>query len=262
MTSPVFRRFFVPVVMALALALAAPSIPQAAIYVGSLNCLRLGHNHPAGADQANKKIQIRNRCAMNNVTLLQEVMVTSEVANVRPNGYSSQVSALKGPSTYKEAYGFVYNVSTTGSMIDYTGSGFDRPPSGLRFWTGAKWVWLVNYHAAFDATPNANEIQNLHHVYNHYKGRNSVNSVIIGGDFNRVATSSYFNNLKNTGCSSIQPDVATTINSSCAWASRYDHFAWDSSLTTVTNANRGSLSDVCYWRNNVSDHAPIFCYVY
>ena len=39
--------------------------------------------------------------------------VTSEMANVTPGGYFYKVSGLKGKTTYKEAYGFVYNIWRT-----------------------------------------------------------------------------------------------------------------------------------------------------
>jgi len=232
----------------------------AAIWLGSQNCFRLGQNHPSGASQSNKKAQLKTNFAANNMNLLQEVMVTSEVANVAPSGYYTKVSGLKGTSSYSEAYGFVYNATISGGIVDYSSSSFSRPPSGLLTWSGSGYFWAVNYHAAFDATPNATEIQLLNNVYTYYKGRSGVNSVIIGGDFNRTATSSYFNNLKNAGCSSISPNVATSLNASGAYASPYDHFAWNPSLTSISGAYREENEPV-YWRNNVSDHVGIYARV-
>lgn len=238
----------------------AANVATAAIWLGSQNCLRLGNNYPSGASQTNKKTVLKNQFATNNANLLQEVMVTSEVANVTPGGFYYKVSALKGSSSYKEAYGFVYNVSASGGIVDYSSSTFSRPPSGLLLWTGSSYAWMVNYHAAFDATPNATEIQALNNVYTYYRGRSGVNSVIIGGDYNRTATSSYFNNLKNAGCGNIQPNVSTSINSSGAYANPYDHFAWSSTYSTVSSASREEIDPV-YWVKNISDHAGIYCYV-
>lgn len=263
MTLTALRRTIVSIALALAFALAATSNAHAGIWLGSLNCYRLGHNYPSGANQTTKKTMIRDFCATNNVTILQEVMVTSEVANVKPGGYFSMVSALKGSGSYFEAYGFVYNATVTGAINNYTSASvgsFSRPPSGVRYWTGAAYCWVVNYHAAFDAAPNATEIQLLDTVYNFFKNKNSVIDVVMGGDYNRTATSSYFNNLKATGCNQIAPNVNTTINTSCGYASPYDHFAWNPTYTSVSSAGIVSVN-ACDWRNMVSDHAPVRCYI-
>lgn len=232
----------------------------AGIWLGSQNCLRLGNNLPSGANQTSKKTTLKNQFATNNFNLLQEVMVTTEVANVKPSGFYSAVSGLKGKTSYKEAYGFVYNTSVSGGVDNYSNSTFDRPPSAMLAWTGSDYCWMVNYHAAFDSTPNATEIKALNQVYNNYRGKSGKNDVIIAGDFNRTATSSYFNNLKNAGCGNIQPNSKTSINSSGVYANPYDHFCWSSTYTSVSSVGLESIDPV-YWVKNISDHVGIYCYV-
>jgi len=249
------------VALAVGTSLTLTSHTDAGIWIGSANCLHLGQNDPSGADQNNKKTQLKNIFVQNSQNMLQEVMVTSEMPNVTPSGYYYKVSALKGSSSYKEAYGFVYKTSVSGGIVDFTGTGYERPPSGLLTWTGSAYQWCVNYHAVFDATPNAQEIQKLNTVYTFYKGRSSVNGVVIAGDFNRTGTSSYFNNLKNTGCNQILPNVATSINSSGSYVNPYDHFCWNPTYTTINYPSREEIDPV-YWRANVSDHAPIYGLLY
>lgn len=257
------RPLFLVIVAAMAICLAGHAF--AGIWLGSFNVLRLGQNWPSGADQVNKRNEIRQVCQTNHVTLLQEVMKTSEVGMVTPGGWYSKVSGVKGPTSYKEAYGFVYHssVSVYGNIVDLPSTTtYDREPSAVIAWTGGRWAWLVNYHAAFSATPNRREIEALDTVYNFFRTYYGNHATVIGGDFNRVATSSYFNNLKNAGATQIQPDVATTINTSGQWASRYDHFAWNPNTISVSNTGRDTISNLLYWRNNVSDHAPIYCYIH
>ena len=249
------------VTAALTLGLACITVPStASIWIGSQNCLHLGQNDPSGANQASKKTTLKNQFATNKVNTLQEVMVTSEVANVTPGSYFYKVSGLKGNTSYKEAYGFVYSVTASGSIVDYTGAGFERPPSGLLLYTVSSYAWFVDYHATFDASPNALEIQALNAVYNFYKGRSSVNSVYICGDYNRTATSTYFNNLKATGCNSILPNDLTSINSTGGWANPYDHFCWNPTYSTAGGPARESIDPVT-WRTTVSDHAGIYMWV-
>lgn len=248
---------------AIAAALALVIAPvSAGWWIGSQNTLHLGYNEPAGKT-ATKLAQLKTQNAGNSVNMLQEVMKTSEVANVVPGGYVYQVSALKGPSTYKEAYAFVYKstVSQSGGLVNYPEASMDREPSGMCFWTGSAWVWCVNYHAPFDSAKLNTELPQMTTVANWFKARTSgVNDVLVGGDWNRAGTHANFNSLKSAGYTQVLPDVATSINTSGAWANAYDHFVWNPSNTSVTTWRREEV-DPAYWRANVSDHGGIYTWL-
>ena len=55
----------------------------------------------------------------------------------------------------------------------------------------------------------------------------------------------------------------TSINASCAFASRYDHFWMQNSYVTEYSASgRDYIANMCTFRNGVSDHAPIYLSLY
>jgi hypothetical protein len=251
-----------PTLLALGFAVAAVAPISAGIYLGSSNTLHLGYDEPAGKT-ATKHAELMAIYETNHVNMLQEVMKTdaATINAVKPGGYVYQVTALQGPSTYKEAYAWVYSASTTGSVVKYPSGTWDRAPHGFRVWTGSNYVWTVNYHAPFDSTKMNTEIPAMAAVYTYFRDyTTSTNDVVIGGDWNRSATHANFTNLKDAGCTKIEPNVATSINTSGAWASAYDHFVWNPTNTSVTGAAREAV-DPAYWRANVSDHAPIYCWI-
>ncbi len=258
---PATGRIFRP---ALAAAFALAMVPvSAGWWLGSQNTLHLGYDEPAGKT-ATKKTELKNQFATNSVNLVQEVMKTNEMPNVTPGSYVYKVSALKGPSTYKEAYGFVYASSvsiTAAGLVDYAEAGMDREPSGVCFWTGSSWCWALSYHCPFETAKMNFEIPYMATVYNWYKGYYSnVNDVVIGGDWNRAATHANFDTLEAAGCTKNEPNVLTSINTSGAWASAYDHFVWNPTNTSGSSAAREAVDPV-YWRANVSDHAGVYMWV-
>lgn len=253
-------RLLIPALVAGMLAIGTNQA-HAYLWFGSQNCLHLGYNEPSGADQANKKTTLKNQFATNHVNVIQEVMKTAEMANVTPGGYVYKVSALKGPSTYLEAYGFIYqsSYSLSGGLYNYPEAGMDREPSAICLWTGTSYVWFVDLHLTFTTAANRTaEMTTMKSVYTYFKGyKSGVNDVIIGGDWNTAATHSDFNPLKSAGCTSILPDIETSLNSSGGYASKYDHFVWNPTYTSCASAARESVDPV-YWRANISDHVGVY----
>src|SRR5690606_19121674 len=88
--------------------------------------------------------------------------------------------------------------------------------------------------------------------------------VILVGDHNRDADSPWWTSL-----TSLSPTVEykvneyTSINTSCGYASRYDHF-WlqPAYVTEYSSSGRDYIADMCAFRNNLSDHAPIYLRLY
>ena len=91
----------------------------------------------------------------------------------------------------------------------------------------------------------------------------SDQDVILLGDHNRDATSPWWSTLigQSPAVGNKVNDL-TSINTSCAFASAYDHFWFQSSyVTEFSSAGRDYIADMCAFRN-VSDHAPIFLSLY
>lgn len=251
----------------------AASTADAGIWLGSQNVLRLGQNFPySNVSQSNRQNIIRDQNAWNNMNLLQEVMASANIGSVTPGGFSYKASAEKGNSSYKEKYVFVYNNYVYGGIWDTPENGSLREPSGVIAWTGSEYAWFVNVH-----TSPSNlrfEVEKLDEAYDYYKSiYGSAYGVIIGGDLNRNGNSSYYNQIKAKGANQILPDVPTTIyqrsqSDTAAYTSnRYDHFIWNPSDVTITSTTRddytiNAVGGVNYWRDNVSDHAGIYGYVY
>ena len=55
----------------------------------------------------------------------------------------------------------------------------------------------------------------------------------------------------------------TSINTSCAFASAYDHFWYQASYVSEYSASgRDYIADMCTFRNGLSDHAPVYISFY
>jgi hypothetical protein len=88
--------------------------------------------------------------------------------------------------------------------------------------------------------------------------------VILVGDHNREATSPWWANLTAvTPAVSYRVNELTSINTSCAFASAYDHFWMQSSyVTEYSTSGRDYIASMCTFRNGVSDHAPVYLSLY
>lgn len=215
------------------------------------------------------------------VAFLQEVMYSSSLPSLcsalsAVSGYSwsYRVTAAVGRSSYKERYAVVYRTDRVSILNDYlyydSGDRFEREPQVVRLrhkQTNADYTF-INWHTVFGSTSQRQaEIQAIADVFADVQSDTSSDQdVILLGDHNRDATSGYWNNLKSTAY--VSPQVSykvnsqTSINSSCAFASKYDHFWMQTSyVTEYSSSGRDYIGNMCSFRN-YSDHAPIWLKLY
>ncbi|MEQ8821814.1 MAG: deoxyribonuclease I [Sumerlaeia bacterium] len=282
-----FSRSFVFTLL-LALALGLPSFTQAGAYmrVVSWNARHMGWSGETNwSGYANQVWQdygtsssASNGC---DVILLQEVMYTSSAASFTSAlssasgvSWSYSCSALLGRSSYKEYYAVVYRTDrvTLLSSTTYSDSGdkYEREPQIVKIRdksTSADYTF-INWHTIWGTSSQRQaEIANIPTVFNSVQnGSTADEDVILLGDHNASATSSWWANLKST--SYVSPVVSykvndlTTLNSSCAFASAYDHFWYQASyVTEYSSSGRDYIASMCTFYN-LSDHAPVFLKLY
>ncbi|TXH73735.1 MAG: hypothetical protein E6Q88_05060 [Lysobacteraceae bacterium] len=149
-----------------------------------------------------------------------------------------------------------------------TGDKFEREPQIVKvrhIQTGADYTF-INWHTIFGTTAERQtEIQQIASVFSSIQsGSSSDQDVILVGDHNREATSPWWVTL-----TALSPAVGyrvndlTSINTSCAFASRYDHFWFQGSYVSEYSASgRDYIADMCTFRNGLSDHAPVYLSLY
>jgi hypothetical protein len=191
------------------------------------------------------------------VVCLQEVMydtsVTSFVAALNSvSGYTwaSTYTAAIGRTSYKERYAIVYRTDRVTLLNSYTwndvGDKFEREPQIATFRvtsTNAD-VTFINWHTIFGTT--AQRQQEI---------------------ADAAATSSWWNNLKSTAyvnpAVTVRVDEPTSINSSCAYVSNYDHFWLQASyVTEYSSSGKDYVGNVCTFYSGLSDHAPVWIKLY
>lgn len=219
--------------------------------------------------------------AANGVDLVfgQEVMYAESAASIAAaltatSGFTwdYRVTEAIGRSSYKERYAVFFRTDrvqllSATTWVD-TGDKFEREPQIVKvrhIQTGADYTF-INWHTVFGTTAERQaEVQLISTVFNSIQsGSSSDQDVILVGDHNRDATSPWWANL-----TALAPAVShrvnelTSINTSCAFASRYDHFWMQNSYVTEYSASgRDYIADMCTFRNGVSDHAPIYISFY
>ena len=183
-----------------------------------------------------------------------------------------RVTAAIGRSSYKERYAVFFRTDRvqllSATVWADSGDKFEREPQIVKIrhtQTGADYTF-INWHTVFGTTAERQaEVQLIGAVFKSIQdGSSSDQDVILVGDHNREATSPWWANL-----TSLAPAVGyrvnelTSINASCAFASRYDHF-WmqDSYVTEYSASGRDYIANMCTFRNGVSDHAPIYLSLY
>ncbi len=183
-----------------------------------------------------------------------------------------RVTAAIGRSSYKERYAVFFRTDRvqllSATVWADSGDKFEREPQIVKVrhtQTGADYTF-INWHTVFGTTAERQaEVQLIGAVFKSIQdGSSSDQDVILVGDHNREATSPWWVNL-----TSLAPAVGyrvnelTSINASCAFASRYDHF-WmqDSYVTEYSASGRDYIANMCTFRNGVSDHAPIYLSLY
>lgn len=214
--------------------------------------------------------------ASNGVDLVfaQEVMYADSAASIAAalttaSGatWDYRVTDAVGRSSYKERYAVFFRTDRvqvlSSSLWTDTGDVFEREPQIVRVRqtaTGADFTF-INWHTVFGETAERQaEIAAIASVFSSVQNQySSDQDVILLGDHNREATSPWWANL-----TALSPAVSwkvndlTSINTSCAFASAYDHFWMQTShVTEFSSAVRDYIANMCNFRNGLSDHAPI-----
>lgn len=262
------------------------SANAADLTVGALNALHLGWG--TATTTKNKCDQIKALMGTVDILLLQETMQTSVPCTGLGTGIKQDCSAMKGASSYKEAYCFVYKSSkiTVIAYINAPSTSFSRPPYAILTQIKVagkadKYAWFANIHSVFGKTvkPRQDEataagafFKSLTTTtYGTIKIPPSGFPVVIGGDWNLAVTNkknAYQNGFKwadpttnpTTAPSACPTNTPTSLTAKGAPSSPYDHFVitgvsltGDPSCYFTTN----SLSGLG-WRQNVSDHKAIY----
>ena len=218
--------------------------------------------------------------AANGVDLIfaQEVMYDTAAASmaaaltsVSGVTWDYRVTAAIGRSSYKERYAVFFRPDRV-QMLSSTvwsdsGDHFEREPQIVKVrhvQTGADYTF-INWHTVFGSTSERQaEIQRIATVFSSIQnGSTADEDVILVGDHNRDATSPWWANL-----TALSPAVGykvndyTTINTSCGYASRYDHFWYQASyVSEYSSSGRDYVANMCNLRD-LSDHAPVWIKLY
>lgn len=210
---------------------------------------------------------------------LQEVMYDTSITSlisalnsISGVTWAATTTAAIGRTSYKERYSIVYRTDRVSLLSSYVWSDtsdlFEREPQVARFRvtsTGAD-VTFINWHTIFGTTAERQaEIADMAIVFADVQSdTTSDQDVILLGDHNREATSPWWSDL-----TSLSPAVSykvndqTTINSSCAYASSYDHFWMQTSyVTEYSSSGRDYVANTCTFYSGLSDHAPIWLKLY
>ena len=219
--------------------------------------------------------------AENGVDLVfgQEVMYAESAASVAAaltavSGYAwdYRITAAIGRSSYKERYAVFFRTDRvqllSAAVWTDTGDKFEREPQIVKvrhIQTGADYSF-INWHTVFGTTAERQaEVQLIGTVFKSIQdGSSSDQDVILVGDHNRDATSPWWTNLVAlTPAVGYRVNELTSINASCGFANRYDHFWMQNSyVTEYSSSGRDYIADMCTFRNGLSDHAPIYLSLY
>jgi len=212
------------------------------------------------------------------VLFAQEIMYAESAASIASaltarSGvtWDYRVTAAIGRSSYKERYAVFFRPDRVQILSEYvwndSGDYFEREPQIVKLrhiQTGADYTF-INWHTVFGTTAERQaEIGRISTIFSSIQnGSSSDQDVILVGDHNQDATSTWWNNL-----TSLSPTVGykvneyTSINTSCGYASRYDHFWFQSNyVTEYSTSGRDYIADLCVFRD-LSDHAPIYLQLY
>lgn len=278
------KRPILAICVACLLMFAGQASAQAYLRVVSWNMLHAGWSGQQDWNGYARQIWNNNGSAAgaaNGVDLVfgQEVMYAESAASVASaltavSGYTwdYRVTEAIGRSSYKERYAVFFRTDRvqllSSTVWTDTGDKFEREPQIVKvrhIQTGADYTF-INWHTVFGTTAERQaEIQQIASVFTAIQnGSSSDQDVILVGDHNREATSPWWTTL-----TAVSPTVSwrvnelTSINTSCAFASRYDHF-WmqNNHVTEYSTSGRDYIADMCAFRNGLSDHAPIYISFY
>ena len=209
----------------------------------------------------------------------QEVMYAESAASINAAlesvsgvDWDYRVTSAIGRSSYKERYAVFFRTDRvqllSSTVWADSGDKFEREPQIVRVrhrQTGADYTF-INWHTVFGTTTERQaEIAAIASVFKSVQNESgSDQDVILLGDHNREATSAWW-----AGLTGVSPAVSwkvndkTSINTSCAFASSYDHYWFQASyVSEYSSSGRDYIANMCTFRNGVSDHAPIFLNLY
>lgn len=216
------------------------------------------------------------------VVCLQEVMYSTSIDSLIPAleaisgvDWAATTTIAIGRSSYKERYSIVYRTDRvtllSTSVWNDVGDKFEREPQIATFRvtsTNAD-VTFINWHTIWGTVAERQqEIQDIVPVFGAVQAASAGDQdVILLGDHNCPATSTWWNALKSTANVSpavtVRVDEATTLNSSCAYVSAYDHFWLQASyVTEYSSGGKDYVADPCGFVAGLSDHAPIWMKLY
>lgn len=270
---------------ALLLALTAlPAAAQSTLRVVSWNMLHAGWSGQQDWNAYARQIWNNYGSASSSpngadIAFAQEVMYAESAASINAAleavsgvDWDYRVTAAIGRSSYKERYAVFFRTDRvqliSSSVWADSGDKFEREPQIVRVrhvQTNADYTF-INWHTVFGTTAEREaEVRAISGVFNTIQNESgSDQDVILVGDHNRDATSPWWTNL-----TALSPTVSyrvndlTSINTSCAFASRYDHFWFQSGyVSEYSTAGRDYIAEMCAFRNGVSDHAPIYLSLY
>jgi len=208
----------------------------------------------------------------------QEIMSTDAAANIANaltarSGFtwSYTITPALGRTSYKEHYATFYRTDRVQLLSSYvwsdSGDKFEREPQIVKVrhvQTGEDYTF-INWHTVFGETAERQaEIQQIASVFSSIQSSSgSDQDVILVGDHNRDSTSPWWSNLTSlTPSVSYKVNELTSVNTSCQYASAYDHFWLQTSyVTEYSTSGRDYVSNLCTFRD-LSDHAPIYMQLY
>jgi len=213
------------------------------------------------------------------VIFAQEVMYAESAASITAalttlSGFTwdHRVTPAIGRTSYKERYAVFFRTDRVQILSESVwadaGDVFEREPHIVKLrqiQTGADFTF-INWHTVFGETAERQaEIAAIAAVFSAVQsGSSSDQDVILLGDHNRDATSPWWASLTALSPAvSYRVNELTSINTSCGFASAYDHFWFQAShVSEYSSSGRDYIANMCTFRNGISDHAPIYMSLY
>jgi len=215
------------------------------------------------------------------VVFLQEVMypsaaqeIASALSRLSGVSWAYSVTPAVGRSSYKECYAVLYRPDVvtllSSSVYADVNDVFEREPQLVKLRvndTQADFTF-INWHTVFGTTTQRQaEIAAIPQVFSAVQASSPDDrDIILLGDFNASATSSWWSGLTNP--SRISPQVQfkvnelSTLNSSGSYASPYDHFWFQPEHVTEFVAAGRDYVESTLGLYALSDHAPIWITFY
>ncbi|HLL52659.1 MAG TPA: endonuclease/exonuclease/phosphatase family protein [Myxococcaceae bacterium] len=214
------------------------------------------------------------------VVFLQEVMyptaaqgIAEALTQISGVPWAYSVTHAIGRSSYKECYAVLYRPDAvtlvSSSVYADVNDQFEREPQIVQLRvndTQADYTF-INWHTVFGTTTaRQKEVDAIPDVFNAVLSASTNDrDVILLGDHNVSATSTWWSGLGNRVAPRINHRVneQTTINSTGAYASPYDHFWFQPDyVTEFWAAGRDYVASPSALVSGLSDHAPIWITLY